>query len=124
MRKWFIVLSVGLLMGLLSACDYRPVIQPASAPTTRPTTTLQDLQHQIMTQMRAQWSTEKFESVEINAFEKVSTDGFAMTLWIKWDSTHGSATRVTLIPAAQRYYLGTLRVEGKPLPVNLVLAFE
>lgn len=87
--------------------------------------TLADLRDQINQCFRDQWPDVPFEAIEIVQFQEPSTRGsLVIGLRFQWDARNDTTTGVTLYQVAGRYYVGTLRMEGKPRPVNVLVAFQ
>lgn len=95
-----------------------------------PATTIEDLESQLIQQVQHRWPEPVPSSVRISVFSQPAPGG-AVNVGINIDwpkephDTHirSTGTAMTLYRAADKYLLGTIRIEDKP-PVNVVLRFK
>lgn len=124
-------LVLGALMLVLQAgCDdnQNTTVESRQAPSN--VTTLQDLESQLVRQVREQWPAEEPSHVRIIQFNAPQVHGAVqMVIDIGWatgpEDTHirSLGAGLTLYRAADDYLVGTLIVEGKT-PLNVILKFE
>ena len=108
--RLFVTLFVCLSFIGLTGCG-----SEEAAPTTA-----DDLQNQLSQQFKQQWPAGSFLSVEIEHFEKPAADNeMVIGLNIQWDKQNSTSTSMTLYRAAERYYLGTFRLNKDAYPAQL-----
>jgi hypothetical protein len=91
---------------------------------------MQDLNAQLLQQVREQWPEEKLSAVRITRFRVPESAGTVRAaISIEWlrrpNDTHirSAGTGITLYRAAANYLVGTLELKDKP-PANVILEFS
>ena len=96
-------------------------VEPVSGGGYR--SSLFDLEGQLAEQFREAWPEVK--RVEITHFERPDIAGRIIAgIRIRWDERTSTATAITLYEATDGYLVGTVRLDQKKLPANVLLSFK